>query len=150
LSLVERIRADLSGALKARETVRAGALRLLLSSIHNAEIEKKGALTDQETAIQVQKAIRVRREAIEGAEKGGRTDLVKKEQTELKVLESYLPSQLPAAELETLVTAAISEAGAKGPADMGKVMKILMPKVAGRADGAAVSQIVREKLKAPA
>ncbi len=147
MSLLERIRADVSQALKAKDMVRANALRMLASACHNAEIEKRAALTDDEVLGQVRKAVRVRREAIEGAEKAGRADIKAKEESELKVLEAYLPTGMSAAELAALVDAAVAETGATGPADMGKVMKALMPKVAGRADGSAVSEAVRRKLK---
>jgi len=137
----------MNAATKARDLVRANALRLLLSAIRNAEIEKRGTLTDDEVVGQVQKAARMRREAIEGFTKGGRAEMKAKEEQELKVLEAYLPAGLSDAELSSLVEAAIAECGAKGPGDMGKVMKAVMPKVAGRADGAKVSECVRQKLK---
>jgi len=120
---------------------------MLISSVKNMEIEKRGILTEEEILGQVQKAIRIRREAIEGFTKGGRTEMAEKEATEIKVLEEYLPAQLSDAELESLVTAAISETGATGPADMGKVMKTLKERIAGRAEGAKVSECVRRKLK---
>ena len=133
--------------MKARDSVRASALRMLLSSIRNTEIEKHSALTDDEVIGQVQKAVRVRREAIEGYAKGGRAEMKAKEEAELKALESYLPAALSEGELGSLVDSAIAECGAKVPGDMGKVMKAVMPRVAGRADGARISECVRQKLK---
>jgi len=134
-------------ALKAKNLVSANALRMLISSVKNAEIEKRGTLTEEEVLGQVQKAIRIRREAIEGFTKGGRTEMKEKEEAEIKALEIYLPAQLSDAELEALVAAAITETGAAGPADMGKVMKALKAATAGRSDGAKVSECVRRKLK---
>jgi uncharacterized protein YqeY len=147
LNLVERIRADLGVALKAKNLVSANALRMLISSIKNAEIEKRGTLTEEEILGQVQKAIRIRREAIEGFAKGGRTEMKEKEEAEIKAIEVYLPAQLSDAELEAIVAAAITETGAAGPADMGKVMKAIKAQTAGRSDGAKVSECVRRKLK---
>lgn len=120
---------------------------MLISSIKNAEIDKHATLTDEEIIGQIQKGARMRREAIEGYAKGGREDMKAKEEAELKVLESYLPAGLTDAELDALVAGVIAETGAKGPADMGKVMKATMAKVAGRADGAKVSECVRRNLK---
>ena len=147
MNLAERIRADLVVALKAKNLVSGNALRMLISSIKNAEIEKRGTLTEEEILGQVQKGIRIRREAIEGFTKGGRTEMADKERSEIKTLEIYLPAQLSEAELEALVAAAISETGATGPADMGKVMKAVKEKTAGRAEGAKVSECVRRQLK---
>jgi len=148
LSLPLRIRADLADALKKKEAVRAGTLRLLLSSIRNAEIEKRGLLTDEEIFAQVAKAVRIRKEAIEGCVKSGREDLKAKEEAEMKILESYLPEQMSEALLMETINKVIEEIGAKSPADMGKVMKALMPRVSGRADGAKTSQLVRQSLSA--
>ena len=148
MSLPLRIRADLADALKKKEAVRAAALRLLLSSMRNAEIEKRGPLSEEDVLAQVAKAIRIRKEAIEGCIKSGREDLRQKEETEMKVLESYLPAQLSEAELMETISKAIEETGAHGPADMGKVMKALMPRVSGRVDGGKVSQLVRQSLSA--
>lgn len=145
-SFAERIRGDLTAAVKSRQTERATTLRLLLASCKNAEIGKRAPLTDDEFLAQVQKAIKQRREAIDAAQKGGRDDIRQKEEAELRILEEYLPAQLGEEDLAALVAQAIEEAGARSPADMGKVMKVLMPKIAGRADGAAVSRAVRQRL----
>jgi len=146
MSLPDRIRADLTTALKARESDRANTLRMVISAFKNAEIEKRGPLTDEEQLGQIQKAIKVRREAIEGAVKAGRADLQAKEEAELAILSAYLPAQMTDADLAAAVAAAIAETGAEGPQDMGKVMKALMPKIAGKADGAKASAAVKQKL----
>lgn len=148
MSLQDRIRADLADALKKKETIRAGTLRLLISSVHNAEIEKKGPLSEEDAFAQVAKAVRIRKEAIEGCVKSGREDLRKKEEAEMKILESYLPAQMSDEELLETIAKVVEETGAKGPADMGKVMKALMPRISGRAEGGKVSGLVRQSLSA--
>ena len=146
MTLSDRIRADLALALKGRQPVRANALRLLLASFKNAEIEKREALTEEDCLVQVRKAVKIRREAIEGAVKAARNDVKEKEEAELEILLAYLPARLSDAELGDLVDGAIKETGAGGPADMGKVMKALMPRIAGRAEGSEVSKLVRARL----
>lgn len=146
MTLAEKIRGDLATALKAREAARTSVLRMLLASLKNAEISKRSPLTEKECLAQVQKGIKQRREAIDAAGKGGRDDVREREEAELKILEAYMPAQLGEEELAAIVAQAIEEAEAKGPGDMGKVMKVLMPKIAGRADGDAVSRAVRQKL----
>ena len=146
MSLAERIRTDLNAALKSRELVHANALRMLIAAMKNAEIEKGGALTEEDCLSQVQKAVKIRREAIEGAIKAKRDDLRSKEEAELKMLSAYLPAQLSEEELQALVAQTVQETGAVGPADTGKVMKALMPKIAGKADGGRASNLVRQKL----
>jgi len=126
--------------------VRANALRMLLSAVRNAEIDKRGSLTEPEVLTQVQKAVKMRQEAIEGARQAGRDDIREKEEAEMTTLRTYLPAPLTPAELDQLVAETIVETGAAGPAGVGKVMKAIMPKVAGRADGGAVSQAVRTRL----
>lgn len=146
MALDEKVRADLTVALKAKDLARATTLRMLLSAFKNAEIEKRSALSDEDRLAQVQKAIKMRREAIEGAVKANRADVKAAEENEMKILEAYLPAQMSEAELTALVVATIAEIGAKGPADMGKVMKVLMPKIAGKADGGKTSALVKQKL----
>ena len=146
MTLTDRIRADLTTAVKARETVQVGTLRMLIAAFKNAEISKRGPLTDDDCRSQIQKAIKMRREAIEGANQAGRSDLREKEEAELRVLENYLPAQMGEDELGGVIDEVIRETGATGPGDMGKVMKALMPRIAGKADGAAASALVRQKL----
>ncbi|MER3501028.1 MAG: glutamyl-tRNA amidotransferase [Candidatus Fervidibacterota bacterium] len=147
MSLKERIDADYKEAMKARDEVRVSVLRLLRSAIHNAEIDKQRALTDDEILGVIQSEARKRRESIEAFQQGGRPDLVEREQAELAILESYLPQALPREELEAMVRAAIQEVGALSVKDMGKVMSVLMPKVRGRADGREVNELVRQMLE---
>lgn len=145
-TLDERIKADLATALKAKDLPRANTLRMLMSAFKNAEIEKRAALTDADKLGQIQKAIKMRREAIEGAVKAGRADVQKAEEAEVATLQAYLPAQMDEAALQALIASAIAETQAKAPADMGKVMKILMPKIAGKADGSQVSALVKAAL----
>lgn len=146
MTSTETIRQDLAHALKAKESIRVNTLRMLLAGIRNAEIEKRASLSDDDLVAVIRRAIKLRREAIDAAVKGQREDVRKREEEELSILERYLPAQLGDQELGALVTQAIGEAGAKGPGDMGKVMKVLMPKIGGRADGGKISGLVRQKL----
>ena len=144
--LREKIADDMRGAMKAREAVRVAALRMLMAAIKNAEVEKRHELSDDEVLDVVTREAKRRRESIEAFEKGGREDLVAKETAELTVLDSYLPERLSDEELAALVDAAIAETGADSPKQMGEVMKALMPKLRGRADGGQVSALVKSRL----
>ncbi|MGH2792871.1 MAG: GatB/YqeY domain-containing protein [Actinomycetota bacterium] len=144
--LREKIANDMRDAMKAREAVRVATLRMLMAAVKNAEIEKRHELSDDEVLDVVGKEAKRRRESIEAFEKGGRDDLVAKESGELAVLEAYLPERLSDDELAALVDAAIAETGASSPKQMGDVMKALMPKLRGRADGGQVSALVKAKL----
>ncbi|ADU96496.1 GatB/YqeY domain-containing protein [Thermovibrio ammonificans] len=146
MGLKERLKADMKEALKAKDKVKLSTIRMINSLIKNAEIEKRGELTDDEIVQLLMRYAKQRREAIEMYEKGGRPDLVEKEKAELAVVESYLPKQLSEEELVELVKQVIAEVGASSPKDMGKVMKAVMPKVKGRADGSLVNRIVKELL----
>lgn len=146
--LREKIADDMRDAMKARESVRVAALRMLMSSVKNTEVEKRHELSDDEVIDVVTKEAKRRRESIEAFQQGGRNDLVEKETAELAVLEAYLPERLSDDELAALVDAAIAETGATSPKQMGDVMKALMPKLRGRADGGQVSALVKSKLGA--
>ncbi len=146
MGVKEKIVADMKEAMKAKDMTKVSTLRLLLSEIKNKEIDKKGELTDEEIYALIQKAVKQRKESIEQYRSGGRNDLVQKEEAELKILESYLPEQLSKDELERIIEEAIKETGATTMKDMGKVMKIVMPKVKGRADGKIVNEMVKKKL----
>jgi uncharacterized protein YqeY len=145
------VKADLEQALKdamrASDDLRRTTLRGVLAGVKEAEVMKKGEIDDAAVIAVLQKEVKSRQEAIAEAEKANRPDLIEKAKAESQVLEAYLPQGLSAAEIEVIVTAAIAEAGATTPADMGKVMKLVLPKVQGRADGGQVSQLVRTKLQ---
>lgn len=142
----QKLKEDLKTAQLNRDEVRVSTLRLLLSEINNSRISKGSDLTDEEVTSVVQKEAKKRRESVESFNKGGRAELAQKEQSELKILEEYMPSGLSNEELTKIVEEVITELGANSMADMGKVMSLVMSKVAGRADGSTVSQIVKEKL----
>jgi len=146
MSLKERLKADMKEAMKAKDKVRLSTIRMINSLIKNAEIEKRGELTDEEIVQLLMKYAKQRRESIEMYEKGGRQDLVEKEKAELAIVESYLPEQMSEEEIREIVKKAIEEVGAESVKDMGKVMKVVMPKVKGRADGSLVNKIVKELL----
>jgi uncharacterized protein len=150
MGLREKIPLDLKNALRDKKTLELSVLRMLQSAIRNKEIEKKKGdvgLTDEEVIEVITSEIKKRKEAIEGYMKGQRQDLVDKEKAELEVLMSYMPKQMEEMEIREEVKKAIQEVGAKTPQDMGKVMKILMPCMKGKADGALVNKIVREELQ---
>ena len=146
MGLKERIQADMQKAAKERNSLALSALRMALAAIKNKEIETRGEIGEDAVLKVLATMVKQRRESIELFERGGRSDLAGKETAEIDVLEAYLPKPLTDAEVESLVREAIAAAGAKSPADMGRVMKELMPKVAGRADGKTVNEIVRRLL----
>ncbi len=146
--LREKIATDMRDAMKAREQLRVGTLRMLMAAVKNVEVERLRELSDDEVLDVVAREAKRHRESIEAFEKGGRTDLVEKESGELAVLEAYLPAKLSDEELSGLVDEAIADSGASTPKQMGEVMKALMPKVRGRADGAQVSALVKARLGA--
>ena len=145
--LTEKIESDFKEAMRAKDAARLSTLRMLKSAIEYYKIEKKQEkLTDADIAAVIKKQIKQRQDSIDGFEKGGRADLVDKEKAELAVLKSYLPEELSQAQTEEIVKAVIAEVGATTKADMGKVMKAVQAKTAGRADNRLVSQIVSAHL----
>ena len=146
MGLKERIREDMQKAAKERDSLALSALRMAIAAITNKEIEARGELPDEAVLKILGTMVKQRRESIELYLKGNRRDLADKEAGEIAVLEAYLPRGLSAAEVEALAREAIEAAGAKGPGDIGRVMKDLMPKVAGRADGKVVNEAVRRLL----
>jgi uncharacterized protein YqeY len=145
--LMDKIAADMKDAMRAKDAVRLSTLRLLKSAVEYHKIEKKQEqLTDVEVTAVIKKQIKQRQDSIEGFEKGGRADLVEKEKAELAVLKTYLPEELSQAQVEEVVKATIAEVGATAKTDMGKVMKAVQAKLAGRADNRLVSQIVSANL----
>jgi uncharacterized protein YqeY len=147
MTLNDTIAAQITAAMKAKDAGRLSALRMLKAAIMNKGVEKGRDLDDAEVLQVVASLVKQRRDSIEQFEKAGRTDLVEKETGEVKILEEYLPPAASAEEIDAAVAAAIAETGAASPKDMGKVMKAVMPKLAGRnADGRAVNEAVRRKL----
>lgn len=141
-----RGRANPDEAQRARETVRLGTVRLLLAAIKQKEIDERIELDDAAVGSIVEKLIKQRKDSISQFQAAGRDDLVAAEQAELVVLQAYLPEQLSAAEVEAAVVAAIAESGASSAKDMGKVMGLLKPRLAGRADMGQVSALIKARL----
>jgi uncharacterized protein YqeY len=147
VSLNAQIAADLTAAMKTKDAARLSALRMLKAAVMNKGVEKGRDLDDAEILQVVASLVKQRRDSIEQFAKAGRTDLVDKETGEIAVLAHYLPPAVSQEEIDAVVAAAIEETGASSPKDMGKVMKAVMPKLAGRnADGKAVNDAVRRKL----
>jgi uncharacterized protein len=143
VSILEQVQEDVKTAMKAGERERVGRLRMVVSALQAEQKEGKG---DEVAALQRERKRRL--DAAEALREGGRTDQADSEAAEAELIEGYLPEQLSDEELSELVASAVEETGASEPTDMGGVMKVLMPKVGGRADGKRVSQAVREKLGA--
>jgi uncharacterized protein len=146
MTLIARIEVELKDAMKERDDTRRDALRLILSSLRSAEKELQRPLSGDEELQVLQRERKRRIEAIEAYEAAGRDEQAEKEEDELEVLEEFMPEPLSDDELESIVDDAIAENGATSMRDLGRVMADVMPQVAGRADGSAVSQLVREKL----
>ena len=148
MGLKERLKSDLTEAIRSRDEVRAGTIRMALTSITNEEVSGKEArvLSDAEIITVLSREAKKRREAAEAYESAGSKERADREKEEGKVIAEYLPTQLTDAELQEMITAAIKETGASGPSGMGQVMKVLSPKIAGRADGAKVSAAVKAAL----
>jgi len=142
-----KLETALKEAMKAGDEVRKRTVRMALAAIRQQEIDRQVQLDETGVLTILQKEIKTRKEAMDEARKAERPDLIAAAEAEIAVVEAFLPKAMNAEELATLVEAAIAEVGAASPADMGKVMKILMPKVAGRAPGDQVSTAVRQRLQ---
>ncbi len=163
MTLKEKISQDYKDAFKARDEKRVSVLRLLSSAIKNKELEKRtklsktladatelekqSQLADEETLAVIGGEAKRRKDSIEQFKQGGRPELAESEEAELKILAAYLPEQMGEAELRKIISEAIKESGAAGASEIGKVMKVLMPRVKGKADGGMVNKIVKEELK---
>lgn len=147
MSLLEQVTRDMAQAMKAHDQVRLAALRMLKTALTNREVERGRALDATESMQVVQSLVKQRRDSIELFERGGREELAAKERAEIAVLEAYLPAAVPEEEIEQALREAIAETGAQSPKDMGKVMKALTTRFAGRAiDGKALSERVKRAL----
>ena len=144
--LSKKIDDDLIAAQKNKDVVRVSTLRLLKSAIHNALIAKKDKLTEDDIIAVLKREAKQRRDAIEKFQQGNRQDLAAKEEAEHEILKAYLPEEINPEELLAVVKESISESGASGPRDMGKVIKLVLEKVKGRADGKIVSVMVNREL----
>ncbi len=146
MDLKKNLETAMREAMRTRNEPALRTIRMVMSAIKLAEVEKGNPLDEAGIIAVLQKEVKNRREAMSDAEKAGRADLVAASQSEIAILEQYLPAQLSDAELESLVRQTITEVQAASPADMGKVMKALMPKVSGRTSGDRINQAVRKIL----
>ena len=146
MSLQEQISAALKDAMRARDEVKMATLRLVLTAIKNREKEARSLLEDQEVISVITTQIKQRREAIEQYRKAGREDLAQTEESELQILQGYMPEQVSEEEISNTLDEIIAEVGAASMKDMGKVMKAAMAKLAGKAEGGAINAMVKEKL----
>ena len=147
MTFIERISQDIANAMRAKEPVRLGALRMAKAALMNQEVTKGRPLDEAESQQVMTSLIKQRRDSIEQFRKGGRDDLADKEAAEITTLETYLPPPIDTAGLERIVDEVVTELGASGPKDLGRVMKGVMPKLAGQAvDGKAVTELVKRRL----
>lgn len=146
MSLKDRITEDMKTAMRAKDSARLGAIRFLQAAIKQKEVDERVMADDAAIVGVIEKLAKQRRDSIAQFEQAGRTDLVEKERAELALLRSYLPEQMSEAELSAAVAAAIAESGASGPQAMGKVMALLKARIAGRADPARASALVKQHL----
>lgn len=147
MSLKARISEDMKVAMKARDSVRLGAIRLLLAALKQKEVDERVELDDAAVVAVVEKLTKQRKDSVTQYEAAGRQELADAEKFEIEVLAAYLPEKMAADDVAAVVAAAIAETGALGPADMGKLMAVLKPRLAGRADMAEVSKLVKAKLQ---
>ncbi|MEN6460086.1 MAG: GatB/YqeY domain-containing protein [Syntrophomonas sp.] len=146
MSLADKLLADMKEAMKSHEKIRLSTIRMVRAAIKDAEINKHVELTDDEILDIITRQVKLRRDAIPDYEKANRPDSIQQLQDEIKVLQSYLPEQLSEEEIRSVIRDAIQETGVQGSHDMGKLMKSLMPKLKGRADGKQINQLVKEML----
>lgn len=147
MSIKSQLNESMKDAMKSGDEVRKRTVRMALAAVKQAEVDKRIELDDAAVMSLLQKEIKNRRESLEEAKKASRSDLIESNEAEIKVLQAFLPEAMPAEELRAIVQAAIAETGAASPADMGRVMKTVMPRVAGRAPNDMVSATVRELLQ---
>jgi uncharacterized protein YqeY len=146
MSLKQQITEDMKAAMRARETARLGAIRLLLAAMKQREVDERIELTDADIVAIIEKMLKQRRDSISQYKAANRQDLVDVEEFEVTVLQGYMPQQLSEAEIATAIAEAIAATGAAGPQDMGKVMGVVKPKLAGRADMGKVSGLIKAQL----
>ena len=146
MQLRERVNEDVKLAMKARETERLGTLRLLTAAMKQREVDERITLDDAGVVAVIEKMLKQRKDSVAQYEKAGRQDLADAEKREMAILQAYLPQQLAEAEVAAIIAEAVAATGAAAPSDMGKVMAIVKPKLAGRADMGRVSALVKAKL----
>jgi len=146
MSLKQQITEDMKAAMRAKETARLGAIRLLLAAMKQREVDERIELTDADVVAIIEKMLKQRRDSISQYKAANRQDLVDVEEFEVTVLQGYMPQQLSEAEIVSAIAEAIAATGAAGPQDMGKVMGVVKPKLAGRADMGKVSGLIKAQL----
>jgi uncharacterized protein YqeY len=146
MTLKETLSDDMKAAMRAKDSEKLATIRLINAAIKQREVDERIELGDDQVLSVIEKMIKQRKDSITQFEAGGRQDLADKEKSEIAVLAAYMPAQMSAAEVQAEVAAAVTQAGASGPQDMGKVMAVLKPKLAGRADMTAVSALVKAAL----
>jgi uncharacterized protein YqeY len=146
MSIKKKIESEMILAAKAKDKLKLSALRMIQTALHNKEIDLKRELNETEMIQLLSSIAKQRNDSIDQFKKGGRTDLVEKEEAELAIIQGFMPEQMSEKDVEDEIGKAIAEVGATGVKDMGKVMKVLMPKVTGKADGKLVSELVKKKL----
>ena len=146
MSLKQQITEDMKAAMRAKETARLGAIRLLLAAMKQREVDERIELTDADVVAIIEKMLKQRRDSISQYKAANRQDLVDVEEFEVSVLQTYMPQQLSEAEIVSAIAEAIAATGAAGPQDMGKVMGVVKPKLAGRADMGKVSGLIKAQL----
>ena len=146
MTLKSRITDDMKAALRAKETARLSTIRLLMAAIKQREVDERTEMTDADVLVIIDKMVKQRKDSIAQFDAGNRKDLADAERAEIVVLQNYLPQQLGDAEIDAAITAAVAQAGATGPAAIGKIMALLKPQLAGRADMSVVSAKVKAKL----
>ena len=147
MSLQQRLDGDLKAAMKSSDSLKTSVLRMIKAAIKNKQVEKREELSDEEIISVISTLTKQRRESIDLFSKGGREELAEKERQELAMLQLYLPGQLSPEDLDRIIMEAINESSAEGVKDIGKVMRLIMPRVQGAADGKVVNQRVRELLE---
>jgi uncharacterized protein YqeY len=148
MGLKEKIEAEMIPAAKAKDALRLSAIRMIKTALHNKEIDLRRSMEDAEVLQVLASLVKQRTDSIEQFKKGNRQDLVEKERAELKIIKEFMPAEMSEQELDAVIESAIQQLGACGVKDMGKVMKALMPKITGKADGKMVSDKVKAKLSA--
>ena len=147
MSLQQRLDDDLKAAMKSSDSLKTSVLRMIKAAIKNKQVEKREELSDEEIIPVISTLTKQRRESIDLFSKGGREELAEKERQELAMLQLYLPGQLSPEDLDRIIMEAINESSAEGVKDIGKVMRLIMPRVQGAADGKVVNQRVKELLE---
>jgi uncharacterized protein YqeY len=147
MTIKTQLNDSMKDAMKSGDEVRKRTVRMALAAVKQVEVDKRVELDDVAVTAILQKEVKNRRESLEESKKANRPDLIEANEAEIRVLEAFLPKSMPEEELKTIVQAAIAETGAASPADMGKVMKVVMGKVAGRAPNDKISATVRELLQ---